>query len=108
MKMKLFSVLDMKTGVYGVPVFDIRKESVIRSFADRVNMVEQNNMWNKHPEDFALYMVGEFDDETAIIKPLKIECLVSASAVKSMSGNGQQYLNLEDVKEERIDEKQIS
>lgn len=84
MKMKMFAVLDAKIGVFGSPFCDHRDESAVRSFSDAVNDGSNaGNMWFKHPEDFALYQIGDYDSETGTVVPLgALKCLVTASALK--------------------------
>lgn len=82
---KVYSVLDTKMGVFGNPIVEVREEAVIRGFSDAVNDPNPNNMWNKHPEDFALYYVGDFDPEVGCLIPAeKLRCVLTASAVKSV------------------------
>lgn len=82
MKMKVFSVLDAKAGFYGQPYFEQQEASAIRAFGDAVNdSSNPNNQWNKHPEDFSLYLIGEYDNETGEIFPVKLEALVNASSL---------------------------
>lgn len=84
MKLKMFSVFDTKMAVFANPFYDQREESAIRSFSDAVNDPNPNNMWNKHPEDFSLYMIGEFDNDTGEIDLYKPQNLVTASALMSL------------------------
>lgn len=43
----------------------VHNEAVgIRSFADEVNRNAEDNPYNKHPEDYALYALGTFNDQT--------------------------------------------
>lgn len=87
---KMFSVLDAKAGIFGIPFCEQRDETAIRAFADAVNdSSNPHNMWNRHPEDFALYQVGEYEDNNGRIEPLEvIRCLVTASALRSLYKNG--------------------
>lgn len=58
-------VRDAAANVYGVPMFLASKGQAIRSFSDEVQRVAADNMLNKHPEDFELFYVGEYDDSDA-------------------------------------------
>lgn len=88
MILKLFSVLDSKAGVFGNPFVDQRESSAIRQFADAVNDGSNpNNLWHKHPEDFSLYLVGEFDIDTGEVRPVMLKNLVTASAVTSIKAD---------------------
>lgn len=68
MKLKVVCVRDRAADVYGQPNFVLSIGSAIRSFADEVNNPRENNAFNKHPEDFDLYELGEFDDETGLFQ----------------------------------------
>lgn len=82
MKTKMFSVFDVKAACYGAPFFMPREQMAIRAFADGVNEVGNvNNQWAKHPEDFSLFYIGDFDDDLAQLDSVKPVCLVTASAV---------------------------
>lgn len=65
MKYTIISVRDIVSNVYGVPQAVQSKGSAIRSFSDEVNRADENNQFYKHPNDFELYHLGYFHDETA-------------------------------------------
>lgn len=70
MKYKMVCVKDRTADVYGVPYFVMNVGSAVRSFGDEVKRKstdERPNMLNQHPDDFDLFLIGEFDDETAEI-----------------------------------------
>lgn len=58
------SVMDNALGAYGRPIFVQSKGVALRSFIDEVNRSGADNQMNQHPGDFALYVLGFFDDET--------------------------------------------
>ena len=62
MLMKIFSIFDDKTKVYSKPFYDLTIGAAIRNFADASN--DPNTHLSKHPGDFSLFLLGEFDDET--------------------------------------------
>lgn len=83
MNISLFSVFDSKATIFGNIFTDQQTASAIRNFSDAVNdSSNSNNLWNKHPEDFSLFKVGEFDNETGTLVPHNPESLVTASALK--------------------------
>lgn len=71
MRVKLFSIFDTKSRVFLAPfvarsTVDAQRQ-IAASFKDpqmRETPVGQN------PEDFELYTVGDFDDETGVISPV--------------------------------------
>lgn len=85
MKMKMYSVFDSKLAVFSFPRSGLRDAAIIREFSDAVNNVsEPNNQWAKHPEDFSVFYLGEFDDELGTFDSHQPKCLVTASAVKEV------------------------
>lgn len=67
MKLLMCSVRDSAANAYHRPFCVNAAAQAIRSFGDEVNRVDPNNEMNRHPEDYELYAVGEFDDETATV-----------------------------------------
>lgn len=55
-----FSVRDNKAETYGEPFYRPNQVVAIRSLSDAI--AEGNNPWAKHPDDYSLYHVGEWDD----------------------------------------------
>lgn len=83
MKIKVFSVYDAKAAYFGPPFFDQREESAIRQFSDVVNDGRnKDNQWHSHPEDFSLFMIGEFNNENGVLTGCVPQSLITASAMK--------------------------
>lgn len=88
MKTKVFSVYDHKAAVYGTPFFMPNVAMAVRAFTD---LVEDNRtMVSKHPEDFVLYQVGEFDDDRGVLNALdpKIDLGTASNFVKGVREPG--------------------
>ena len=81
MKHKMFSVHDVKAGAYFPPWFLHQVGMAIRCFSDCVNDPEHN--FGRHPADYTLFEIGEFDDSTG-----RVEAMVPESR-----GNGVDFLN---------------
>lgn len=81
MILKIFAVRDHKTSQYANPMFLVTEGHAIRTFSDEVNRKDDNNILNKHPSDFALFTLGEYDTETGIIKPEQPKQLITAEQV---------------------------
>lgn len=64
MNLFVVSVRDRAADVFGQPMFVVSIGGAVRSFADEVNRVDPQNVLNRHPEDFDLYVLGSFDDNT--------------------------------------------
>lgn len=80
MKYKIVSVYDTAVSVFSVPVFVASVGAAVRSFGDQVKKDDENNPLNRHPEDFQLFLVGEFDDSDGsfdgMIRPERIASAV--------------------------------
>lgn len=60
MKVKIYAVLDTKISAFMQPFFALTNGQAMRMFGDTVE--DTNSNFHKHPEDYALYYLGEFDD----------------------------------------------
>ncbi len=76
----MFVIYDSKANAYLQPWFLTQQGMAQRAFSDCVNDADHN--FGRHPEDYTLFTIGEFDDATA-----KIEW----KSPESM-GNGIQYV----------------
>lgn len=65
MFMKLFSIYDKVAEVYTKPFVDVTIGSAIRNFTDAAR--DEATQFNKHPADYNLFLLGEFDDNTGEI-----------------------------------------
>lgn len=79
---RIYSVRDEMVGKYHNPTFiaegEHSEEEAIRIFKMSVN---GNPLWNNSPNDFTLYQIGTFDDETGVFTTCKKE-IIGAKAVK--------------------------
>lgn len=69
MKTKLFSLFDTKAEAFGVPFFMPQRGMAIRALVDLSK--DPQSLVYKHPNDFILYELGEFDDLVGEIYPHK-------------------------------------
>ena len=60
----IVSVKDRAADVFNRPFFVPHRNVAIRDFTDEVNRVAADNQLNKHPDDFDLYLLGQFDDNS--------------------------------------------
>ena len=67
MLMKAFSVRDAKTEAFMQPFFCVTKGIALRSFGDEVQ--RSGSEFAKHPEDYSLFYVGDFDDALGAFIP---------------------------------------
>ena len=66
MKINLYVIYDVKAAFYNKPFYFQNDSIALRAFTDLAN--EESTDIAKHPEDFILFAIGEYDDEKASIK----------------------------------------
>lgn len=66
MKLTLCTVKDRAADAYGRPMFVPSTGIAIRSFSDEINRAAEDNQMYNHSDDFDLYELGEFDDNTGL------------------------------------------
>lgn len=75
---KMFAVRDTKAQAFLQPFFSSANGSALRAMGDAVN--DGKSPFSAHPEDYILYEVGSFDDNTAELVPVvPIKLLAAAS-----------------------------
>lgn len=62
MKMSFFAIRDLSVGAFMRPFVMQSTAQAVRSFGDEVNRQAADNMMYSHPEDFELWLLGDFDD----------------------------------------------
>ena len=67
MKLEVYSVFDEKAECFGTPFFTNNDSLARRMFNDLAN--DPNSTLYRHPEDFKLYHIGTFDNETSELVP---------------------------------------
>jgi hypothetical protein len=66
MKLNVYSIFDKAAEAFVTPFFMQNDGLAIRAFQDNVNATDENNI-SKHPEQFTLYKIAEYDDKTGAI-----------------------------------------
>jgi len=74
-------VKDRAAEVFNRPFFVPHRNVAIRDFTDEVNRAAADNQLNKHPDDFDLYLLGEFNDNTGEFSISTPQVLVRAKDV---------------------------
>lgn len=64
----IYSLFDLKMRQYGALVVARNDESIVRSLKDSLEKDTQSPV-GKHPSDFELHELGEFDEESGRLKP---------------------------------------
>ena len=65
--MKLYTVYDAISESYSPPMINRTRGEALRSFTDEVN--NPNSQLFKHAEDYTLFEIGEWDNQTGRITP---------------------------------------
>lgn len=78
--MKIYAIFDEAIESYGQPIFTRTAGQALRSFSDEVKNPE--SPFNKHPEDYSIYYMGEFNEQTGIITPADPTRLARATEYK--------------------------
>lgn len=60
------AVKDSALQAFGNPFFVPTASAAVRSFKDEVNRQASDNTLNKHPDDFELWQLAEWDNETGL------------------------------------------
>lgn len=65
MKFNAYTIYDRKALQYHAPFFTHTDGSAVRSFADLAN--DLNTQIGRHPSDYVLYRVGQYEDNSAVL-----------------------------------------
>ena len=83
---KIYSILDKIPGVYSNPFYLKSNAVALREIKYLINEDKQQNIFNTNIKDKALYCLGQFNEETGIIKPLdKPEFIINLIDLKEDS-----------------------
>lgn len=63
-KQKVCAVFDSAMEAYLRPFFVPTTNMAVRSFTDEVNRQAEDNQMYRHPDDYTLHCLGEFDEES--------------------------------------------
>lgn len=84
---KLFAIYDLKARFFGSPVIFRSKDEAVRSVVDIMSRHDVDNMICVHPEDFSLFEVGEYDNQSGVITPCAPVQVFSGVEFLSMGGD---------------------
>lgn len=68
MKLEIFSMYDQRAGAFITPFFLPNLAMALRGIKSAAE--SETHMFHKHPNDFALYKLGSFDDSSAKLETL--------------------------------------
>lgn len=77
MELGVYAVLDEKAGAYMSPFFMPTRGMAIRAFTD--TCMAPDSMFNKHPGDYTLVHLAEWDDGTGRFSQENVTALVTAA-----------------------------
>ena len=70
MRLRMFAVYDNKAGAFLAPFFMPNVPMAVRIFTECAS--DDQHMFGRHPNDYTLFELAEFDDNTARITPLDV------------------------------------
>ncbi len=76
MKMNIYAIFDTASGTYWKPIYARSDEEIKRSFKGAADNAESDI--GAHPEDYSIFRLGTFDDNTAKIQIEDRECIETA------------------------------
>lgn len=76
------AVKDSAVQAFNRPFFVATTAVATRSFTDEVNRNAPDNQMFAHPDDFELWEVGRFDDESGLMAPCELRCICRAKDVR--------------------------
>ena len=79
-KLHMCAVRDSAVQAYMRPFVVPHKGGAVRGFMDEVRRPDSE--LNKHPEDYELWLVGAFDEDTGVVEAVPHECLVRGKDAK--------------------------
>lgn len=74
-----YSLYDEKAGVFSPPFFVGTEGLALRAVSDLV--ADNRTTVARHPNDFVLYELGRFDDQTAVFESIKPRPVVKAASM---------------------------
>lgn len=76
MILRICAVKDTAVQEFGTPQFVMANGQAVRSFKDEVNRRADDNALSKHPDDYEMYSVGEFDTASGLFVTHPPELLI--------------------------------
>lgn len=68
MKLRAYTIYDNKALIYHPPFYSSTDAQGMRHLSDLAN--DQQTSIGRHPADYSLYFVGEWDDQSAAFTPI--------------------------------------
>ena len=77
-----YSIKDAKANVFSAPFFSINDKTAQRSFEQAKN--DSNTTINQNPEDYSLYRLAQFDDQSGELHPEKQPYYLSTASTEPL------------------------
>lgn len=84
--MKMFSVKDSVSGTFASPVSFAHENIVIREYKTAINS-HPDSIIGANPQDFALYLIGEFDENSGVITSFDPKFIINLNELKEVKKN---------------------
>lgn len=81
MQLGVYVVLDKAVGAYLRPFYVRARGEAFRSFSEACN--DKNSEFYKHPDDYVLYYLGQYDDNTGLFDCGEAERCISSRECRS-------------------------
>ncbi|QXP08180.1 MAG: nonstructural protein [Arizlama microvirus] len=66
---EVYSVYDKKAFAFNIPLFMPTEQTILRRLSLTINNATSENVLYYHTEDFALYHIGTFNDNSGVFTP---------------------------------------
>lgn len=74
------SVFDNAVGAFMRPFYTRSRNEAIRSFTDEVNRSAEDNPMHRHPSDYALFHLADFNEDTGAFTEIGERLIRAADA----------------------------
>jgi hypothetical protein len=81
-KAGVYSVYDQKAEAFISPFFLPNDQIAIRAFSDCVS--DDNHQFGRHPSDYSLYKIGQFNQENGLFEDNEPKIIISGFEMKAI------------------------
>jgi len=83
MKTEIFSLFDVKAATYGRPIFVPTMAVLVRELQ---GALKGDDLLAKYPEDFRLFRLGSFDDQSGVVEVSSPQFVCEVSSLREAQG----------------------
>lgn len=80
MRLVAVTIKDLATGAFMQPTFHHHPAQAVRAFTDEVNREDKTSLLYQHPEDFEMWQLSFWDDQTGTFEPAQERLLRGTDA----------------------------